>query len=401
MFNNLIITAAPSIIKFLIKLDLDLFFSKPQLKHVEAFISAMVLKGFNGKITDIADLTSRRHRTSVGKFLSKSPWDEELVLKSLKEYTIKRIWQISKTTGKPIYVIVDDTISEKTVPSSKAEHPTEKCEFHRSHLKGKTVYGHQMVTVMLRCADIVLPYTIVIYDKAVMSKIEIATKVINTLPFPITEGYVLCDSWYSCKALFNAAKSRKYTYIGALKTNRVIYPKGHERLGIKLHAFAKTLTHEDVSLVTAGSHEYYVYVYKGKLNALKSATIILSWPKNALFNEKALKAFISLDTSISTESILNHYVHRWPIETFFRETKRYLGLDDYQVRSERGINRYFILLMLTYIYCELEVSGDTLNFSKGLKNARKEVQQNKITWIYEQSKAGIPLEQIFQALKIA
>jgi hypothetical protein len=401
MFENIIITVSSSIIKFLIKLNLDLFFSKPQIKHVEAFISAMVLKGFNGKITDVADLTSHRHRTSIGKFLSESPWDEKLVLKSLNEYTIKRIWQISKTTRKPIYVIVDDTISEKTVPSSKAKHPTEKCGFHSSHLKGKTVYGHQMVTVMLRCGDIVLPYAIVIYDKAAMSKIEIATKVISTLPFPVTEGYVLCDSWYSCKALFSVANSRKYTYIGALKTNRVIYPKGQERLGIKVHAFAKTLTHEDVSLVTAGKREYYVYTYSGKFNDLKKATIILSWPKNALFNDNALKAFISLDTNISTECILNHYINRWPIETFFRETKRYLGLDDYQVRGERGINRYLVLLMLTYIYCELEVSGDTLSFSKGLKNARKEVQQNKITWIYEQSKAGVSLEQIFQVLKIA
>lgn len=81
----------------------------------------------------------------------------------------------------------------------------------------------------------------------------------------------------------------------------------------------------------------YVYTYRGKLNGFKLATIVLSWPKNALFNEKALKAFISIDTNMSAEVMLNHYVHRWPIETFFRESKRYLGLDDYQIRSERSI----------------------------------------------------------------
>lgn len=401
MLENLIITASSSIIKFLIKLDLDLFLTEPQFKHVISFISAMVLKGYNGKVTDVAELTSHRHRTCVGEFLSKSPWDEKLVLESLKEHVIKRIWKLSEVTDNPIYVIIDDTISEKTVPSSKANHPTEKCGFHNSHLKGKTVYGHQMVTVMLRCGNTVLPYAIVLYDKNSMSKIEIAAEVIKTLPFPVTKGYVLCDSWYSCKALFDASVERKFTYIGALKANRVIYPKGHERLGIKLHAFAKTLTQDDVSLVTAGKHEYYVYTYKGKLNDIKEVTIVLSWPKGALFNEKALKAFISLDNTISTANILNHYVHRWPIEIFFRESKRYLGLDDYQVRSERAINRYFILLMLTYTYCGLEVSGDSLNFSKGLKFARKEAKQNEIAWIYEQSKAGVPLEQIFQALKIA
>jgi len=252
---------------------------------------------------------------------------------------------------------------------------------------------------MLRCGDVVLPYATIIYDKAIMSKIKIAEEVISTLPRPVFKGYILCDSWYSCKKLFDVSKERGYTYIGALRTNRVIYPEGHGSLGIKVHAFAKTLTAKDVSLVKAGGHEYYVYTYQGKLNDLKIATVVLSWPKNALFEEKSLKAFISLDPNIDTQNLLNHYVRRWPIETFFRESKRYLGLDDYQVRSLRSIKRYLILLMLTYVYCELEVSGDTLNFSKGLKVTRKEVKQNQIAWIYNQAQAGTPLEQVFQAFK--
>jgi len=57
--------------------------------------------------------------------------------------------------------------------------------------------------------------------------------------------------------------------------------------------------------------------------------------------------------------------------------------------------------MLTYVYCELEVSGNVLNFSKGLKITRKEIKQNQIAWIYKQAQAGTPLDQIFQLLKIA
>lgn len=57
--------------------------------------------------------------------------------------------------------------------------------------------------------------------------------------------------------------------------------------------------------------------------------------------------------------------------------------------------------MLTYVYCGLEVSGETLNFSKGLKFARKEVKQNQIIWIYEQTSDGVSLKQIFETLKVA
>lgn len=44
MFDNLIITGSNKIIQFLHKLDLDIFLTEPQIKHVMAFICAMVLK---------------------------------------------------------------------------------------------------------------------------------------------------------------------------------------------------------------------------------------------------------------------------------------------------------------------------------------------------------------------
>lgn len=127
------------------------------------------------------------------------------------------------------------------MPSSKAKKPTEKCGFHNSHLKGKTVYGHQLVKVMLLCDNLVLLYTMAIYDKENMSKIQMAIEFIKSLPAPINEGYVLCDSWYSNKKLFDISKKAGYAYIGGLRTNRVIYPSGYERLGIKINRMSKTL----------------------------------------------------------------------------------------------------------------------------------------------------------------
>lgn len=59
--------------------------------------------------------------------------------------------------------------------------------------------------------------------------------IIISLPTPVNKGYVLCDSWYSNKKLFTVSKEVAYTYIGGLRTNRVIYPHGKERLGIKLN----------------------------------------------------------------------------------------------------------------------------------------------------------------------
>lgn len=273
MFQNTIISEELSLHKFFKQLNFDLYLTKPQLSHLESVMDAMISKGFNGKISDIAELAPARHRASITRFLSSSSWNEKLLERALKAYIVELIWTRSRPTKQPIYFIIDDTISEKTKPSSKAINPIEKCSFHNSHLKGKNVYGHQILVSLLSCDGLVLPYSIDIYDKESMSKIKLSQNLITTLPKPENKGYVLCDSWYSCKNIFNASKKAGYSYIGALKTNRVIFPKGHERLGIKLHQFATSLSIEDFDLVTVKDTQYYVYNYVGNLKDRNNVSI--------------------------------------------------------------------------------------------------------------------------------
>lgn len=69
-------------------------------------------------------------------------------------------------------------------------------------------------------------------------------------------------------------------------------------------------------------------------------------------------------------------------ETFFRETKKHLGLDDYQVRSSLSIKRYLIRLMLIYTYCRMDVSNERLSLGTGIKKARDQVIKEQLTWIF-------------------
>ena len=107
--------------------------------------------------------------------------------------------------------------------------------------------------------------------------------------------------------------------IGALKTNRVLYPCGIKQ---KVSEFALHLRKTDaaVSLVTVGSRSYYVYRYERRLNGIESAEVLISYPKDAFHVPKALRAFISTDVSLSTQEILDIYAERWPVEVFFRQS---------------------------------------------------------------------------------
>ena len=153
-------------------------------------------EAYHGKTIDF-EKYSPCHRTTVAHFLNKGKWDDAKLENILKSTVIQFIYKEAQRSGKPVSCIVDDTISSKTKPSSRALHPIEDAYFHQSHLKGKQDYGHQAVAVMLSCNGIVLNYAIVMYDKS-KSKVKIVQEIASELPVRPVVSYFLCDSWYTC-----------------------------------------------------------------------------------------------------------------------------------------------------------------------------------------------------------
>ena len=92
-----------------------------------------------------------------------------------------------------------------------------KDDWHYSHLHHQSVYGHQFVTVMLQCDDVILPYQIIPYEKDNQSKIELVKEILTTFTKPPHKGYILADSWYSCEALFQIANQLGFYYLEVSK----------------------------------------------------------------------------------------------------------------------------------------------------------------------------------------
>ena len=230
-----------------------------------SILISIFLSGYHGKTTDFAK-NSSCHRTTIAHFLNSGKWDDSLFSDTLKCSVIEIIYSEAARTGKPVFCIVDDTIASKTKPSSRALHPIEDAYFHQSHLKGKQDYEHQAVSVMLSCNGIVLNYAFVMYNKSI-SKIDIVQNIAGELPVPPVMSYFLCDCWYVSEKIINTFAVKGFHTIGALKTNRMLYPLGIKK---KLSEFAALLlaTHSDFHLVTVKKQKYYVYRYEGKLNGI-------------------------------------------------------------------------------------------------------------------------------------
>ena len=343
------------------KLNLCKSYSNRVINHLMSILISIFITGCHGKNTDFAK-NSSCHRTTIAHFLNSGKWDDSLLSNTLKRSVIEIIYSEAARTGKPVFCIVDDTIASKTKPSSQALHPIEDAYFHQSHLKGKQDYGHQAVAVMLSCNGIVLNYDFVMYNKSI-SKIDIVQNIAKELPVPPVMSYFLCDCWYVSEKIINTFAGKGYHTIGALKTNRMLYPFGIKK---KLNEFAALLsvTHSDFHLVTVKNQKYYVYRYEGKLNGIENAVVLLSYPEKAFGIPKALRAFLSTDVSLSTNEILSYYVCRWPIEIFFRQCKDKLALDSYQMRSAQGIRRFWLLMSLAHFMC-VTGTGKSCSFENG------------------------------------
>ena len=209
------------------KLNLYKFYSNRVINHLMSILISIFLLGYHGKTTDFAK-NSSCHRTTIAHFLNSGKWDDSLLSDTLKRSVIEIIYSEAARTGKPVLCIVDDTIASKTKPSSQALHPIEDAYFHQSHLKGKQDYGHQAIAVMLSCNGIVLNYAFVMYNKSI-SKIDIVQSIAKEPPVPPVMSYFLCDCWYVSEKIINTFAQRGFHTIGALKTNRLLYPSGIKR----------------------------------------------------------------------------------------------------------------------------------------------------------------------------
>ena len=397
-----IITCTERLREFLITLSLTFLLTKPQLNHLASIMIAAVQGGFDGKIKNVPELCMRDiHRTSVGKYLSKSPWPTGLVINSYQLYVLAKIRLQARITGLPIHVILDDTISEKTKPSSKAKKPIDNCGYHHSHLKKKRVYGHQIVCVLLECGGLKLPYYLEMYDKKKQSKISMVKNVIEALPDLPGTVYVLGDSWYSAGSIINTARAKGFKYIGALRANRVLYTDGGPRLGQKVNSYVKTLSSQDVRLVTVGKQRYWIHHFNGFMkNMPQNGVILLTWPINKLFEEDAVHVFFGL-CSLPDEEILRIYTERWTIEIFFRDCKMQLELDRYQVRRKQAIERFLLIMMLVYAFCAEIAAYENYTLGESRKLARKDIKCDLVDWIYQQASNGVSLSKINEELGLA
>ncbi len=155
------------------------------------------------------------------------------------------------------------------------------------------------------------PYEFQLFHKEkTESKIKLSMDMIKRVPSFQQPVYLLCDSWYTSHSIIETALSQGIHVIGALKTNRILYPKG---IRIQAKEFAKYIQEEETDLVTVGNESYRVYRYEGALNDIDDGVVLVCWNQEHTMEPKYMRCFLSTDSELATEQILAYYSHRWSI----------------------------------------------------------------------------------------
>ncbi|NPV81665.1 MAG: IS701 family transposase [Firmicutes bacterium] len=406
MSAPIIVPRDKRLVKFFMAIGLQVILSKPQIAYFLYIVAGII--GGNGRLT-ISNIhratTVPRAISNTTRFLGQSPWDDTLVNRYRKEYVVER-FQRQVRPGTVGFFMIDDT----TMAKDKDTRHIEGLDFHFSHLDGKTVWSHQVVSSHCKIGDFSLPMDYSIYLREeycekhgleFKSKIDIAIEQINDFKaLPGVRTYLLLDKWYTCQKVIEAGWSRGMHTIGATKTNRIIYPKG---IRISIADFAKHIRKRDLDTVTVDGKRYDVYRHEGKAGKIDNAVVLMCWEGGY---DKQDGPFCILCTDVELESgkVIAYYSERWDIETGYRYFKDRLGFDHYQVRSLRAIQRFWCAVFMAYTYLELyrvENKGRFRNLGEAIDAYRQGNARRVAKFVYEAALNGQSLTSIYRSLGLA
>lgn len=321
-------------------------FTKPQFAHFQGYLGGLITLQHKTVSSIASALTVQKNQSSLNRFLTCSDWDEE----GLQDRYLSKVRHLFNREKASL--IIDDSLSKKT-----GEHIAE-VQYHKDHSGEGYVFGHQLVTALVKAKEKVFPLFPKLYSNKTQSKIEFAKDLVCLADDKIRLSEVIMDSWYMCTEIIKLCLKRKLDVIGCFKSNRTVAIE--PGMWVKLSSFYKLLKKKDFTIINIDDKTYRVHERIVRVQHIGMVKLLISqeWKTQ---EKKWSRPFylISTNTKKSAVQIIRTYANRWVIETFHRDIKQNLGLQAYQMRGRKGITRHLILVAIAYA---------TLKFWMILKN---------------------------------
>ncbi len=171
----------------------------------------------------------------------------------------------------------------------------------------------------------------------------------------------LFDNWFASKEFIKFLRGKGLRWVTRLKSDRKIKIKGrYEAIG----QFAETLLRESFRKVSIGNRIYHVFSKAVDLKGVGQAGILIGYENEEFSGSPAY--FATDQIRWEGARILKTYSMLWNIETFFRDSKQNLGLEDYQLRD----SRYQTSLVSDLPGLSLQMAGKCAELMSGMRRAQ-------------------------------
>src|SRR5467141_3589971 len=175
---------------------------------------------------------------------------------------------------------------------------------------------------------------------------------------------LLFDSWYLAEELVSMARYRKKDWISLLKKNRNLETNSFvlkDAAGQPIRLAGPHIAVEDLvplipptayRAVTVGDNTYWTFPLAVRLPGLGKVRLVVSFKNAELTGTYAV--LVSNRADWTVQRILTLYLQRWPIETFYQDSKGHLGLDEYRMRNAEAIQKHWCLVFVAYSFLHLD-----------------------------------------------
>jgi len=334
---SLPIREAPAKVKSLLSFYKKMF-TRPQYKNFRDFVIGLIVSD-NKTIQEIADCFGRVDQSSLNRFLTLSEWDT-------KKVNDKRIAQIKQHNklGKGI-LICDPTNIHKSGKEM------EYANYHYSGMTKEKEWGYFLVNSFFSdgktefpvCADFYIreedadekhPFRTI--REICLSQLDYAVKKLSIWLF-------IADAGLYADFLIQKIRDRGLKYIiGTRTTNKVSIGRGKR---ISIEEYLNTLTDDDFEFYFIDGEAYFLHTVEIYERNIGKEKLLISYKDG---DEEEIRINVTNLLQHSDENLLALLLKRWKIETWHRDGKQHLGLEDYQVRKFGAMQKVVCAILVAY-----------------------------------------------------
>jgi len=382
-----------------------IFANEPQRKHLANYTTGLMIANNKTVAGMTEEMPNASDQSCLNRFLTEVEWDE----KAMNQKRIDWLQQFDDMKFHPRGVIaIDDVLLEKSgkhIPDSGIfwDHSEDRYKHAQDLIIANYVHPfskkHYSIDFKRFKKEDQCAWTGEQFKKSTELTIELidycqANGVLGTFTF---------DSFYTCALIQNHINSLENSdgtargYVGDLKFNRLLTFKGVEQ---QASAFAKTIPPKDRKPVTVdGKKQWYLSVCVKMPNIDHKVRVVILWKyKN---DAEPRKILVTNKIHWNAERIIETYRCRWTgTETFHRDGKQELGLEDCQLRSSTGQTRHIYCVFLAHSLLEQRLdktnvsgraSAKLQTIGESCRALLRDALRSLIDWIVEQVEAAMEI----------